>query len=325
MPLRELTALSELNDPYRIDTPAFHRNAQWFREQMEAAGLLDRGAHLRGLHYAIVSRGDAVRPDGKPYRNDEESWLFLQDRASKAARWLGYVPFGAIRDARNTEPVIRERPEQRALVPSACAGVLGPDIAGLDLDFAPYVGAQFDLPPQPYRLAIFGEKTSLESVLRLIADRYDADLYLPSGELSDSQIYLMGKAGAEDGRELAVFAFTDCDPAGYQMAVSIGHKLRALKDSQLPALRFRLVAPALTVEQVAELGLPSTPLKASEKFAPMAGAAGMESSKPKSTLWPPCGRMCCARSRKMPSRPITTRRSPAAWRVPGKAGTGKLT
>jgi hypothetical protein len=49
---------------------------------------------------------------------------------------------------------------------------------------------------------------------------------------------------------------TDCDPAGYQMAASIGRKLQALRD-----LRFVVLPVALTVEQVLELRLPSTLLK----------------------------------------------------------------
>lgn len=51
------------------------------------------------------------------------------------------------------------------------------------------------------------------------------------------------------------------------MAVSIGHKLRALQSFQYPDLRFRLLAPALTVDQVKTLGLPSTPLKETEQRA----------------------------------------------------------
>jgi hypothetical protein len=51
------------------------------------------------------------------------------------------------------------------------------------------------------------------------------------------------------------------------MSVSIGRKLQALRDLQFPDLKFELVAVALTVEQVRELGLPSTPLKETEKRA----------------------------------------------------------
>jgi len=51
------------------------------------------------------------------------------------------------------------------------------------------------------------------------------------------------------------------------MAISIAHKLRALKEGFYPTLRFRLYAPALTVEQVREHDLPSTPLKETERRA----------------------------------------------------------
>jgi hypothetical protein len=117
---------------------------------------------------------------------------------------------------------------------------------------------------QPYRLAFYGEKTSLGTVLDPLATSYDADLYLPSGEISNSLLAKMAKVGHQDKREMIVFIFADCDPAGYQMAVSIGHKLRALRESTFPDLDFRLVTPALTVEQVKHFGLPSTPLKETE-------------------------------------------------------------
>jgi hypothetical protein len=103
--LGDLTVLSSQNDPFRLDTPAFHEVGQWLRDQMQACRLLARGRpiHNRGIHYAIVARGDVRLPSGKPYINDADCWAFLENRASKAARWLGYVPFDSITDARNSE------------------------------------------------------------------------------------------------------------------------------------------------------------------------------------------------------------------------------
>src|SRR5215831_20904560 len=54
---------------------------------------------------------------------------------------------------------------------------------------------------------------------------------------------------------------------GRQMSVSIGRKLQAFRDLLFPKFRFEVVPVALTVEQVQELGLPSTPLKETEKRA----------------------------------------------------------
>src|SRR5262245_52584401 len=101
--LGNLTVLSPQIDPFRLDTATNHEVGKWFRDQMDACGLLDRASpiHNRGVHYAIVSRGEeAKRLSGKPYRNDSDCWAFLET-ASKAARWLGYVPFEQIIDARN--------------------------------------------------------------------------------------------------------------------------------------------------------------------------------------------------------------------------------
>ena len=107
----------------------------------------------------------------------------------------------------------------------------------------------------------------LDEVLSPLAESLDADLYLPSGEISDTLLAMMARTGAEDGREMVVLVMADCDPAGYQMAVSIGHKLRAFREAFHPSLRFRVHAPALTVEQVKALDLPSTPLKETEARA----------------------------------------------------------
>jgi hypothetical protein len=95
----------------------------------------------------------------------------------------------------------------------------------------------------------------------------DADLYLQTGEISDTRIHQIAEDASNDGRPLVVFTLTDCDPAGWQMPVSIARKLQAFRDLKFPKLRFELVPVALTVEQVRELGLPSTPLKETEKRA----------------------------------------------------------
>jgi hypothetical protein len=107
----------------------------------------------------------------------------------------------------------------------------------------------------------------LEEVLLPIAQRFQADLYLPTGEISDTLLWRIARDGAADGRPLVVFTVTDFDPSGYQMSVSIGRKLQALRDLLFPNLEFEVVPVALTAQQVRDLGLPSTPLKETEKRA----------------------------------------------------------
>jgi hypothetical protein len=52
-----LTVLSTQVDPYRLDTPAGHRDGAWLAEQLDRAIGPDRRIHWRGLHYAIVAAG----------------------------------------------------------------------------------------------------------------------------------------------------------------------------------------------------------------------------------------------------------------------------
>ena len=119
---------------------------------------------------------------------------------------------------------------------------------------------------QPYRLAIFGEKSSLEPVLGPIAEEYGADLVLPTGEISDTIIHQVAALTVADERPLVVFYFADCDPSGHQMGISVARKLQAFSELLGP-FEFEMHRVALTPDQVRELGLPSTPLKDTEKRA----------------------------------------------------------
>jgi hypothetical protein len=260
-PMKALTVLAPQNDPFRLDTPARHRDGEWLAVTAAQLGLGDRKIHPRGLHYMVLGR---PKPDGTEYVNDDEHWEWLQGDCAKAARFLGYIPFDRITDQRNAEPVIRIRgrdgiqayltTELDVSIPEAWELEPRIDVEGFD-------GVQ------PYRLVIIGEKSSLAEVLGPVADEHDADLYLPTGEISDTQIYLMAKAAQDDGRPLVVLYFADCDPGGWQMGISVARKLQAMKVLLPKMPDFELHRVALTAEQVREYGLPSTPLKATEKRA----------------------------------------------------------
>ncbi|HEX7461763.1 MAG TPA: hypothetical protein VF317_06290 [Dermatophilaceae bacterium] len=206
-----------------------------------------------------------------PYTNTDEDWLWLSGRAGKCARWLGYVPFEQIVDHRNTPPtvLIHTKPVAEPYL-SAGVEVDIPDAA----DLAPAVDVEGFDGEQPYKLVIFGEKSSLADVLEPLAREYAADLYLMTGEISDTLMYQMARIGVEDGRPMVVLSFTDCDPSGWQMSISIGRKLQALRELLDDRLTFEVYPVGLTPDQVRELGLPSTPLKDTEKRAE-AWLAGM--------------------------------------------------
>ncbi len=259
--MKALTALAPGNDPFRVDTPARHRDGAWLATTARELGLGERKIHLRGLHYMVLGR---IKPNGKPYANTEKDWTWLSEDAGKAARWLGYLPFEQVLDQRNTPAIIRvfERPEPH---PYLTVGV-HVEIPDAD-DITPLVDIDDFDGVQPYKLVLFGEKSSLGDVLGPIAERYQADLYLPTGEISDTLLHQMARVGAEDGRPMAVFCFSDADPSGWQMPVSIARKLQALKVLQFHDLEFQVRRVALTPDQVREYGLPSTPLKDTERRA----------------------------------------------------------
>jgi hypothetical protein len=258
--LKDLTVLAPQRDPFRVDTPANHRDGEWLARTARELGLGNRKMHLRGLHYMVIGR---PKLDGLPYTNTEADWLWLSEDCGKAARFLGYIPFDQIVDQRNTPPTVRIFQPASEPWPYVSVGV-SVDIPSADR-IEPYIGALGFDAVQPYKLVVVGEKSSLEEVLGPIAGTHGADLYLPTGEMSDTLIHQMAKIGADDGRPMIVFYFSDADPAGWQMPISVARKLQAFNVSLFPELDFAVHRVALTPDQVREYRLPSTPLKDTEK------------------------------------------------------------
>jgi hypothetical protein len=262
--LGDLTVLSAQVDPYRLDTDAGRRDGEWAARELTRAIGPERKIHWRGFHYALVVQGTVRKPNGQLYLNTDDDWVWLSEKAGKAARWLGFVPFARITDNRNAEPVIYRRPR---VEPKAFVSV-GLDVAIPDVDDIGPVPVPVGFEArQRFQFVIYGEKASLADVVEPIARRREADLFLITGEISETRAHQIAEDALADGRPLVVFVLVDCDPAGRQMAVSIARKLQALRDLEFPTLRFEVVTVALTVEQVQRLGLPSTPLKDTEKRA----------------------------------------------------------
>lgn len=263
--LRDLTVLEICRDPYRLDTPAGHRDGAWFAEQIRRFLRPGQTIHLRGLFYLVVAAGNVRKPDGTLVINTDKIFEWLTDEAAKAARWLGYVPFDRIVDERNAPPEFF-LPEASPL--SGWSLDAGEDAYLPDLEDAlPSVQILGFDPPQPYRLIFVGEKTSLGTELREVAEDVGGELLLPAGELSDTLVAGIAERAAADGRPAAVFYFSDFDPAGRQMPISLARKLQALRDLKYPDLQTEVHAVALTLEQVRDLDLPSTPLKEGEARA----------------------------------------------------------
>ena len=260
--MRELTILDR--DPYRLDTPANNRDGQWFAAQIARFVTQDSTVHLRGLHYLIASSGDVVKPaDRRLYVNSDDDWVWLSEHAARAGRWLGYVPFERILDARNEEAALFA-PEYFS--PPATLIASGeielPEVSDLMRCFhVPFHGRQH------YRIVLITEKSSMSPILQPIAEMVGGESLSMTGETSDTRIAELAKRAAADGRPTVVLYFSDHDPSGWQMPISVSRKLQALRDLLYPDLDIQVRRAALTVEQANELDLPSTPLKETEKRA----------------------------------------------------------
>ncbi len=270
--LNDLSVMSDVRDPFRIDTPASHRDAAWLAEAWRASGAR-KGLHLRGLHYALVSVDPPVRMphNGESYQNTVRCWDWLE-RIAVVARWLRYVGWDDIVDERNDEPLVANYANDGEPIvsfdPSTYGGSsLTNRMLGMHDFLMPRASTEGFYVAQPYRLVVIGEKSSLRHVLRPIAERHGAELILPSGNLSNTLLYDMVKRAATDRRPTRVFYFADFDPGGWSMPKEVARKIQALNHSDFPDLNLQLRRTALKVEQVAELGLPSTPMKESEQRA----------------------------------------------------------
>jgi hypothetical protein len=112
---------------------------------------------------------------------------------------------------------------------------------------------------------MIGEKVSLKDVLKPIAEAVHGELMLATGEVSEAAGYGIARRAAEDGRPLIILYFSDFDPSGWQMPVSVARKIQGHIRYRFPKLDARVIRVALTLDQVNEFKLPDSPLKLKEK------------------------------------------------------------
>jgi hypothetical protein len=197
--------------------------------------------------------------------NTDDHWKWLIKHTAKASRWLGYVPFSRISDERNAPPQL--------LLPENFPGSgHGSFVCGLPIQIPlfdtllPGLAAIAPRGAQRYRIVLIGEKSSLADVLAPVARRVHGELLLPTGESTETMMIAeMAARAAADGRPAIVLYFSDFDPSGWQMPISVARKLQGLRTLLYPDLQIDVRRVAITLEHVRQYDLPSTPLKATEK------------------------------------------------------------
>jgi hypothetical protein len=286
----DVTVLANVNDPFRMDVPNLRARAEWLAGHFNT--LVDRPRiHNRGLHYLVLGQikpdgtvyGENMRPDGRSQKDWD--WNWLQD-ASKAARWLDLIDIDRLLDKRSDVPTLRRWSQPPEPEPSVSLGE-ALHIPGVDDDLGVAQIEDFeatsDYGPwtrQPYHLIIIGEKSSLYDALAPTARRYQADLYLPTGDISISFVNDMANDIVRDGRPAIIFYVADADPSGWVMPIAFTRKLQAiklLKPKRFADLDFRVYRAGLTPAQVDASHYPKLDpiaLKETEVRDPLPGLAG---------------------------------------------------
>jgi len=79
-PLASLCGQSASTDPFIADKPIRREKGEWLAQIWRALGIRP-GAHLRRIHYRVVSQAlPILMPDGQPYMNTIDCFDFLMSK-----------------------------------------------------------------------------------------------------------------------------------------------------------------------------------------------------------------------------------------------------
>jgi hypothetical protein len=267
----DLIALAPGNDPYYAPgTPAGIRDRQWFLRLyselgFEKAWLVDKHTmHLRRMHYVLISQNKPVRrADGKPYRNTEADWEFLQS-ASKMARYAGMVPMEAISDHRN--PGVETHGRHGLPAPSLQAVQSLPEGWPwlYPLVKEPWLAVVDYEAEQGIHQEVWIEKSTMHDILSPLCAGLGAELQVGVGEMSLTSAYWLVERLRKIGKPLRIIYVSDFDPGGLSMPVAVARKAEWILEDLRLHCDVKLYHVALTAQQVKHYQLPRIPLKESE-------------------------------------------------------------
>lgn len=261
----DLLVLHRSNDPFYVGSPAQVAMAEWFTKWWRRFGY-DDGAHLRRVHYQLVSQADPRRADGNRYENTDRNWNYLCS-AAKYARCLGLVDATAVEDHRNPPPAVYAPPE-----PPPAPGlewvdhppeIPSPAEVDLYLSFPRPRPTGYDYHPahQAVHVEVWCEKSTMNSVLLPVCAEYSLNLVTSLGFQSLSSAVELLRRIARTGKPCRVFYISDFDPAGDNMPVAVARQLEYWLPTYAPAADIRLTPLCLTREQVRGYQLPRIPIK----------------------------------------------------------------
>ncbi len=264
----DLISMTENCDPFYSGYEGKTRAlGEWFLKVWKEHGS-KRGVHLRRLHYWLMSLpGKDV--DGEVYVNDEKHWNMMQD-GGLYARNRGLVPAEAFVDRRN--------PAEQDYTDYSDNGYPSYDLTAFSFSLpdlwycidgpeATISGYRYSTMDQYYHLEVWSEKSTMDDVLIPICRRYDAVYKTFAGTASLTAVVEAIERQRETGKPCRIFYVSDFDLAGYRMPREVARKVEYWKQEFEPDLDICIQPIALTSAQIAEYGLPRTPVPAIKEGA----------------------------------------------------------
>jgi hypothetical protein len=232
--VQELLVLSQNKDPFYSGSAGDVAKAEWFAHWFEVA----RGNHLRSVHYALVARGNVLRPDGKLYENDRTNWDYL-NAASRQARYLGKVDPEEVVDRRNPPAMLN----MTGVMQDAPSFTYTTDMHRLDRIFtnlevdkwySPLLGWNtevfgyvYEQAMQPFHLEVWAEKTTANSVLVPLCRELGANYISGAGYMSITAVVNLLRDRVESIKKpVRVFYVSDYDKSGENMPRQMSRQMQ---------------------------------------------------------------------------------------------------
>lgn len=264
-PVADLLALAPANDPFYAAVGYRGQSAEWFAGIWSRYGA--RGAHLRRLHYRLVSTTADARillPNGREYRNTESDWTFLC-AASLAARYLDLVPFDGLIDRRNDEAMIFADDTSHD-DPVSCEVTFDKtDLDPPEMPSLPELAIEGFEAGQDFIVEVWIEKSTQNDWLVPLCQRRGINLVVGIGEQSETRSRELALRASRYGVPVRIIYISDFDPAGRSMPKAVARKVEFTIARFDLDVDLQLIPLALTSDQCRAYNLPRTPIKESER------------------------------------------------------------
>lgn len=197
----------------------------------------ERPVTVRGVFYRVMSRGLVPKT--------EAGYRVVQNRTLLMRR-AGALPYGWIADGTR----VQMKPSTWSGVEEVLEHTARTYRHALWLDQAAHV-------------EVWSEKDAIRSVILPVTAQFDVPLMVSRGFASESFLWETAEAIRADGKPAVILQLGDHDPSGVSAWQHIQRRLREFA----PEVDFEFERLAVTPEQIAELGLPTRPTKATDSRA----------------------------------------------------------